>query len=114
MDVGYLYEITKGAVGAVLHFAVANQALAVAENIFNGVGFYPNPAENFINIKSDNLSLKNSSIRLIDLSGKIVYNKDILVDVNNYKIPLENVSSGVYLLELIIKDNVKIEKIIIQ
>ncbi|PHS09513.1 MAG: leucyl aminopeptidase [Kordia sp.] len=114
MDVNYLYEITKGATGAVLHFAVANQALSVEENILEEVKFFPNPAQYFINISSGNLGLKNSNIKLINLTGKIAYSKEVLNDVKDCRIPLVNVKSGVYLLELIINDNKKIEKIIVE
>ena len=114
MDVNYLFEIIKGSTGAVLHFAVASQALNVEENILGEVKFYPNPAEDFISINSSNLSFKNSKVRLIDLSGKIVYNRNIVIDTKHHKIALENVSAGVYLLELIINDDKKTEKIIVQ
>jgi len=114
MDVNYLYEIVKGTTGAVLHFSVANQALSIEENILEAVNFYPNPAKGFININSGSLNLKNSTVRLIDLKGKLVYNKDIITESNDYKIPLINVNSGVYLLELNINDNKKIEKIVIE
>ncbi len=114
MDVNYLFEIIKGTTGAVLHFAVANQALGVKENILNEVRFYPNPTKGFININSGNLNLKNSKVRLIDLSGKVVYNEEIVIESKYHKIPLVNVSAGVYLLELIINDNKKSEKIIVQ
>lgn len=114
MDIDYLLEVTKGATGAILHFAVANQALAVEEDLLKGVGVYPNPAKNFITINSGNFSLNNSNIRLMDLSGKIVYNHEIIIDKKNHKIPLSNVSSGVYLLELTIKNTIKIEKIVVQ
>ena len=114
MDVNYLFEIIKGTTGAVLHFAVANQALNVEENVLNEVRFYPNPVDDFININSGNLSLKNSYVRLIDLFGKIVYKKNILIDAKHHKIPLSNISSGVYLLELIINDDKKTEKLIVQ
>lgn len=114
MDVNYLFEIIKGSTGAVLNFAVASQALNVEENILGEVKFYPNPAEDFISINSSNLSFKNSKVRLIDLSGKIVYNRNIVIDTKHHKIALENVSAGVYLLELIINDDKKTEKIIVQ
>lgn len=114
MDIDYLFEVTKGATGAILHFAVANQALAVEEDVLKGVGVYPNPAKNFITINSGNFTLNNSNIRLIDLSGKIVYNHEIIIDKKNHKISLSNVSSGVYLLELTIKNTIKIEKIVVQ
>jgi len=114
MDVDYLLEVTKGATGAVLHFAVANQTLAIKENFLNQVKFYPNPANDFININSGSLSLKNSNIRLIDLTGKVVYDDEIMNDTREIEIPLLNINSGVYLLELIINDDKKTEKIVVK
>jgi len=114
MDVNYLFEIIKGTTGSVLHFAVANQALSIEENILEQVSFYPNPAQNFININSGSLSLKNANIKLMDITGKIVYNKEIIDEASDYKIPLVNINSGVYLLELTVNGKKKGEKIIVQ
>jgi len=114
MDVNYLFEIIKGTTGSVLHFAVANQALSIEENILEQVSFYPNPAQDFININSGSLSLKNANIKLMDITGKIVYNKEIIDEASDYKIPLVNINSGVYLLELTVNGKKKGEKIIVQ
>jgi len=114
MDVNYLFEIIKGTTGSVLHFAVANQALSIEENILEQVSFYPNPAQNFININSGSLSLKNANIKLMDITGKIVYNKEIIDEASDYKIPIVNINSGVYLLELTVNGKKKGEKIIVQ
>jgi len=114
MDVDYLLEVIKGATGAVLHFAVANQSLTVEENSLNEVKFYPNPANDFICVEASSLNLKKSNIRLLDLSGKVIYTEDIIIDLKGLKIPLLNISAGVYLLELTVNENKKVERIVVE
>lgn len=89
MDVNYLLEVTKGSIGAVLHFAVANQTLSLEDNTLDDIKFYPNPTTSFLTINSGNMSLNNALIRLVDLTGKLIYKEEILKDVTSYKIPLQ-------------------------
>ena len=116
MDVNYLFEIIKGATGAVLHFAVANEALNIDDNLFslNQISFYPNPAKGFVRINTGGLSLKQSSIQLVDLSGKIII-RESNVDVEGiHDIALDHISSGIYILELINDGLKKSNKIVIE
>lgn len=116
MDVNYLFEIIKGATGAVLHFAVANEALNIDDNLFslNQISFYPNPAKSFVRINTGGLSLKQSSIQLVDLSGKIII-RESNVDVEGiHDIALDHISSGIYILELINDGLKKSNKIVIE
>lgn len=69
------------------------------ENV-NDVVLYPNPAKNNINIKS---SLSILEVRVYDVYGKLVYNKDLSAN-NEHKINLDGFTSGVYFLQLISKE----------
>lgn len=116
MDVNYLYEVIKGATGAVLHFAVANQALDVEDNlnILNEVVFYPNPAKDFIRIDTGVLNLKKATIQLTDLSGKVILKENNINIEGTYNMTLDNISSGIYVLELINGGVKKSNKVIIE
>jgi len=116
MDVNYLFEVIKGATGAVLHFAVANQALGVDGYLdqFNHVIFYPNPAKDFVRIDSGELNLKNSTIQLLDLSGKVILKENNVNIQGTYDIVLDNISSGIYVLELINEGIKKSNKIVVE
>ncbi|PLX04802.1 MAG: hypothetical protein C0595_01780 [Marinilabiliales bacterium] len=59
---------------------------------------YPNPGDGLININFNSISSDKINIRIIDLSGKVVYSeKDILVNSNLKKqINLRNSAKGVY------------------
>lgn len=78
----------------------------------DGVTIFPNPASDRINITVKNLSLKETTISLSDMSGKLVHNqiynngKDISINVQNF-------AKGVYLLTVINQNQKYSQKIII-
>jgi hypothetical protein len=71
---------------------------------------YPNPFQNEINIAFKDL--KNRSVRLLNADGKIVFYGD--VTNQNYLIPTNTLSAGMYLLQIITNDSIDNFKIIKQ
>jgi len=61
---------------------------------------YPNPASNFINISIGDLTSIPQIIKIIDLSGKIVFTEYILQGIKNVQI-IENLNTGIYIILLI-------------
>ncbi len=78
----------------------------VAESVhFNA---YPNPSRQYIYFDYDAALLKNSSIRVIDLSGRTVLSSSQIPN----RLDLGNIQSGVYFLQLQNKDYPIIQKIV--
>lgn len=79
MDAVYVYNIAKAATGAMLHFAVASTSALNSDEFVNNhqVNFYPNPANNVLNISIGSLNESNYTFSLIDIQGKIVLKKQI-------------------------------------
>ena len=83
-------------------------AVAVEDN-FAGKTFsiYPNPAKNFVNIKSQE---DNYLLTIYDLNGRVLHstkeNKSTSVDVSSF-------SKGLYLFNIITKNDVEVHKIIV-
>ena len=74
--------------------------------------FYPNPATNYISLKSDNLSRDVKSVHIVNTLGQIVFLKSNVMPQE--KIDISSMASGIYIAYLM--DNKKIikESIIIQ
>ena len=70
-----------------------NLLLSNSEINFNRTGIYPNPTKDFIEFKNIKTG---SKISIYSLSGELV-DKYIY---NSYKISLENIKTGIYLLEV--------------
>jgi hypothetical protein len=62
---------------------------------------YPNPATDFLNIKTSNSSTKAIQIRIFDFSGRLVYNELFSKQQEYYQIPLSSFTSGSYLIEIV-------------
>jgi uncharacterized repeat protein (TIGR02059 family) len=60
---------------------------------------YPNPASDFLTISIEDPTLQPDLIRIIDFSGKIVYEKVVSPDIKNVQFPL-NLNSGIYYINL--------------
>lgn len=57
---------------------------------------YPNPADNFINIKLKSEQLNNCSLNIFDQSGRLCFSS--LSSTNSTSIAVKNLETGVYLL----------------
>jgi len=79
--------------------SIKNEYLGLSEFNNMGVKIYPNPAENFIN-------LKNSSVineyKIYDIKGSLILENKI-TESSNLRISLNNFISGIYFIEIISK-----------
>ena len=79
-----------------------------SEEIFaNKIEIYPNPAEDFLNVKINND--RNYTINIIGIDGKIYLNK---TENSNSQINIENLSSGIYFIEIIQDGEILREKFV--
>jgi hypothetical protein len=82
----------------------------------NEILVYPNPSNGVFNIKLANLNVK-TTVYVIDTAGRIMASESIskennsggLIEIGNY-----NLSSGIYLVKIITKDETVTKKLLIQ
>ena len=60
------------------------------------VSLFPNPAMDYVNISSSHQG--NASVKLVDISGRIIWEASF--EGHNLTIPLSNVESGMYVVQL--------------
>ena len=114
MDPGYVYNVTKAAVGATLHFAVActNCGLgSTSVSADKGFRAYPNPASQ--NLYIDNAQLASYSYIIADVLGKVIYTRSITSPSITETIDISKFASGTYLLTITTNDLRLTRKIII-
>jgi len=61
---------------------------------------YPNPANEFINIRLDNPNLVPDHIKIVNLSGKLVYEGILDPDVRDFNIPVHFIH-GIYAVQIL-------------
>ena len=91
--------------GCSLFEEILIENVSISELSIETLEVYPNPADGWVNIKYDLPKNISSTIRLISLAGKLVY--EISFEANNrvdQSIPLIDISAGVYLVEIEIDD----------
>ena len=66
------------------------------------ISCYPNPAADYVNVELNTSYETDSDIYLVDNLGKVIYYSNYLLNtgVNRIVIPLDNVSKGIYYLEV--------------
>jgi len=74
-----------------------------ANNKDQTVKIYPNPALHYIKISIDEPALILDYIKIIDLSGRIVFQDKMNRDVREFQIPL-NLSPGAYFVQMGLND----------
>lgn len=58
---------------------------------------YPNPASNFINIKTDSPSLRKMKVELFDITGKLIQSESFQ---NNVQLNISQYSNNAYILRV--------------
>ena len=82
-------------------FELSMKPAAVADNSSLHVSMTPNPAVDEVNINFNTGKAQNVSVRVLDMSGVSIYNKDLgLQQSGTVNISLSNFASGVYMVEL--------------
>lgn len=115
MDPTYVFNVTKAATGAVLHFAKASTTLA--NDDFDAdfqVSFFPNPTKDTLNVNLGKLTESSYTFNLIDLQGKTVLTKTIKQPKQIEAIVINVLSKGIYLAEIIAGNKRITKKIVIQ
>jgi YD repeat-containing protein len=73
-----------------------------SETLKNTITVYPNPTDNFLNIKlPETINNKNVVFKLYDINGKVITNHQTEIKENSAQINVEKLAKGVYLLHLI-------------
>lgn len=95
MDPEYVYEVTKGALGAALHFAVGVAPLSVSENSFGeSIIVHPNPSNGKLTVNLSSISETNIEVTVFDIIGKVVYSSSLSDKTNT--LDLGFLGNGVY------------------
>ncbi|WP_250433124.1 T9SS type A sorting domain-containing protein [Hanstruepera flava] len=89
------------------------QGLSVDEFNDVSVKLTPNPVHSKLTIKLPQ-SLTNGSLKVIDLTGKVVLNNTIVNSGNAIDINVSDIKSGMYLVRLEFNDNAITKRLIIQ
>lgn len=113
MDPNYVFEVTKGALGAALEFAVGYQTLNIDDAV-TGVPFatiYNNVQSGSIDITVESLSTTPADFKLIDMSGKILMQRKLSLLDNHIQTQL--ISSGHYLAVLRQDGKQMVKKIVV-
>ena len=116
MDVVYCFNVAKAAIGATMHFAIANTTV-LGNQIFNEdnqVSFFPNPSKDFLNINKGNITEANYTFSLIDINGKTVLNSHFENASLLERVNVSELISGVYLGVLETSSNKITKKVIIE
>ena len=73
---------------------------AVSEEELDGIQCFPNPATNYIEITSNELLKGKSEVRLFNILGELVKNYELTSLNETFKLDIQNVNRGSYILEL--------------
>jgi hypothetical protein len=63
------------------------------------VKLYPNPANVLVNVRIDDTTLKPDFIRIVNLTGKVVYEDELDPEIRDFQIPLD-IKKGIYIVQL--------------
>ncbi|MFT3918869.1 M28 family peptidase [Cloacibacterium sp.] len=88
----YIFQVTKAALGAMQHFAVASTSTLAVSDIEKTKDFelYPNPAKEILNLHLDD-SIKDFSFEISDSNGRV-----ISITKNQKQINTSQLKPGVY------------------
>ena len=83
------------------------------ETLHASIKIHPNPTSDFVSISFPSYT-SSAKIEIADASGKIVLNKEIVINSSEYKLDTEGISEGIYYLSIINGNNKNTFKIIMK
>jgi hypothetical protein len=89
-------------------------ATSVDELLFTNISVYPNPSTGIFTIKWDNTTNKNSTLKVMNSVGEVVYSEILMIGENEKQINISKFSKGIYLLEIETKNRIINKKLIVQ
>ncbi len=95
----------------------ASDILPVRENASIKFSVYPNPADRLINVQWSASAVGEGYIRLIDLTGRKLFEEKVNVKAGDNKFVLSldqrRIARGTYVLQLMSEENIYVKKVII-
>lgn len=110
LDLDYIFQVAKGALGALCYFAKVQESMGVGDVSSDLVRAFPNPVDKLLTIQTK--SSEKQTVQLADLSGKVVYKGSH--SGTEMKIDTSVLSNGVYILNYSDGKSVSTQKIIVQ
>jgi len=89
-------------------------ATSVDELLFTNISVYPNPSTGIFTLKWDNTTNKNSTLKVMNSVGEVVYLEILMIGENEKQINISKFSKGIYLLEIETKNRIINKKLIVQ
>ncbi|MBI9068287.1 MAG: M28 family peptidase [Salinivirgaceae bacterium] len=114
VDVDYIYETTKAAIGASLFFSKSfDPSVLVSENKVQNIEIYPNPISSSATLNVSPFMGNDITINIHDIAGKEVFTDHFRVISSIYPLNFDNQKSGFYLITIESDNNLFTEKIIV-
>jgi Secretion system C-terminal sorting domain len=63
------------------------------------VKLYPNPARESVNVRIEDMTMKADFIRIVNLTGKVVYEDKLDPEIRDFQIPVD-FRPGIYILQM--------------
>ena len=79
--------------------AISTGTSVANDNIVGALNIYPNPSNGEFNISYSLVNNENSSIKVLDVTGKVIYSDILKQNVQSKKIALDNIENGIYFLQ---------------
>jgi anaerobic selenocysteine-containing dehydrogenase len=96
--------------------------ISLARTIINGmdknqigenVKIYPNPAKEFIMVDLNGINEKINHLKIVNLQGQMVYSSNLTNQSQLINVPLNNLSEGVYYLQIQTNNEIITKKIVV-
>jgi hypothetical protein len=97
------------------HFYIASMGpTGINDQVDVDLYVYPNPAQDYINIKCSQLANNSAMFTIFDLTGKELIEKQIPAGKYATQIDVRHLGSGIYYVQLIMEDKTITKKLIIK
>lgn len=114
MDLDYLFQVTKGAIGSLAHFAVALDEVSLSEFDESAIKIYPTPADGNLTIETDYFIGQQANITVFDVSGKSIWNQTIVSFGAKEQIQMTTLNAGSYLMTVESEGQIYRRKIVLK
>lgn len=99
LDLGYVHQISKAAIGAMLHYAIAYDVSGLPELSTNPVEIYPNPVDAILTVSLSESEVVDGTLSIYNLAGSLIKSVENLNEAA-FQLDVSLMAEGAYLLKI--------------
>ena len=120
LNMDYFHEMSKLCIGTVAQQSALDVNVGTEESMANGISemrIFPNPATDYAQLKLELTKAQNARISILNTVGQeilVVQDDYLSQEINTIQLPLQSLTTGIYLVKIEVENGVSTQKLMVR